>query len=80
MSVGSVLIALQASRIDGRGVTTAEFLTPLTNLSNEVDNSQADGGPWTSGTAVNCVDMRRHVYSGSLPFGNATWWAMLLLT
>lgn len=49
MAVGSVLIALQASRRDGRGVTTGEFLTPLAIQSNEVEAMRADGGPWKSG-------------------------------
>ncbi len=49
MSVGSVLIGLQASRRDGRGVTTAEFLAPLDIRSGEVEATRADGGAWASG-------------------------------
>jgi len=49
MSVGSVLIGLQASRSDGRGVTTHDFLSPLNIQPGEVEHSQAVGGPWTSG-------------------------------
>lgn len=48
MSVGAVLIGLQASRGDGRGVTTAEFLTPLDILPGEVEATRADGGAWAS--------------------------------
>jgi|GEM_PF-6785757 len=50
MSVGSVSISLHASRKDGRAVTAAEFLTPLNIRPGEVDDTQADGGPWASGT------------------------------
>jgi len=49
MSVGSVLIGLQASRKDGRGVTSAEFLDPLRIRPGEVEATQADGGAWASG-------------------------------
>jgi hypothetical protein len=49
MSVGSVLIALQASRPDGAGVTSDEFLTPLKIQPGEVEHTSADGGAWTSG-------------------------------
>ena len=49
MSVGSVLIGLQATRRDGQGVTTAEFLTPLAIRAGEVEATRADGGPWTAG-------------------------------
>jgi hypothetical protein len=49
MSVGSILIGLQASRRDGRGVTTDEFLTPLDIQPGEVDAIRADGGAWASG-------------------------------
>jgi hypothetical protein len=49
MSIGSVLIGLQASREDGRGVTTAEFLAPLNIRTDEVDAVRADGGSWGSG-------------------------------
>jgi hypothetical protein len=49
MSVGSVLIALQAS---GRpdGVTSAEFLAPLAIQPGEVEATRADSGAWASGT------------------------------
>ena len=49
MSLNSVVIALQASRKDGRGVTTAEFLAPLAIQPGEVPSTRADGGPWASG-------------------------------
>ena len=49
MSVGSVLIGLQASRNDGRGVTSEEFLAPLNIESGEVEATRADGGAWASG-------------------------------
>lgn len=49
MAVGSVLIGLQASRKDGRGVTSEEFLTPLNIQPGEVDTTRADGGAWASG-------------------------------
>ncbi len=49
MSVASVLIGLQASRKDGRGVTADEFLVPLDIQPNEVEATRADGGPWESG-------------------------------
>jgi len=49
MAVGSVLIGLQASRRDGRGVTTGEFLAPLNIQPGEVEATQADGGAWASG-------------------------------
>ena len=38
MSVGSVLIGLQASRKDGRGVTSGEFLAPLNIKRGEVEH------------------------------------------
>jgi len=47
--VGSVLIALQASRRDGRGVTSAEFLEPLDIRPGEVEGGQADAGSWAAG-------------------------------
>jgi hypothetical protein len=48
MSVGSVLIGLQASgRSDG--VTSAEFLDPLNIQPGEVEAVRADAGPWASG-------------------------------
>jgi hypothetical protein len=49
MSVGSVLIGLQASRKDGLGVTSGEFLTPLDIQPGEVEMTRADGGAWESG-------------------------------
>ena len=49
MSVGSVLIALQASRRDGQEVTTADFLAPLKIKRGEVEATRADGGQWASG-------------------------------
>lgn len=49
MSVASVLIALQASRKDGRGVTPEEFLAPLDIRLGEVEASHAGGGAWSSG-------------------------------
>ncbi len=49
MSVGSVLIGLQASRKDGRGVTSEEFLAPLEIHQGEVQATQADAGAWASG-------------------------------
>jgi hypothetical protein len=47
--VGSVLIALQAFRRDGSGVTSAEFLNPLNIRPGEVEAVKADGGPWAAG-------------------------------
>lgn len=51
MSMGSVLIGLQASHQnkDGRGVTADEFLTPLNIQPGEVEATRATGGPWESG-------------------------------
>jgi len=49
MSVGSVLIALQASHRDGQGVTSGEFLKPLNIKPGEVEATRADGGAWASG-------------------------------
>src|SRR5262245_19574635 len=49
MAVASVLIALQASRHDGRGVTSAEFLDPLNIQPGEAEATRADGGAWASG-------------------------------
>jgi hypothetical protein len=49
MSVGSVLIGLQASRGDGQGVTTSEFIAPLAIRPGEVEATRADGGAWASG-------------------------------
>lgn len=47
--VGSVLIGLQASRGDGLGVTTAEFLAPFDIQPGEVEATRADCGAWASG-------------------------------
>jgi len=55
MSVGSVLIGLVASRGDGRGVTTSEFLSPLAIQPGEVEATLADGGAWTSGVVYLAV-------------------------
>jgi hypothetical protein len=55
MAVGSVLIALQASRKDGRGVTSAEFLQPLNIQPGEVETTRADGGGWASGSVYFAV-------------------------
>ena len=49
MAIYSVLIGLQASRKDGRGVTTAEFLKPLNIRAGEIESKRADGGAWASG-------------------------------
>src|ERR1700722_5092622 len=49
MSVGSVLIGLEASRRDGRSVTTDDFLAPLHIRPGEVEATRADGGAWASG-------------------------------
>ena len=49
MSVGSVLIGLQASHQVERGVTTDEFLAPLDIRPDEVEATRADGGAWASG-------------------------------
>jgi len=49
MAVGAVLIRLQASRGDGRGVTSAEFIDPLNIQPGEVEATRADGGAWASG-------------------------------
>jgi hypothetical protein len=48
MPLGSVLIGLQASGRD-RGVTSAEFLTPLAIQPGEIEATRADGGAWASG-------------------------------
>jgi hypothetical protein len=48
MAVGSVLVGLQASCKDGRGVTSGEFLGPLNIQPGEVEATRADGGPWAS--------------------------------
>src|SRR5215831_10317282 len=47
--VGSILIALQASRRDGRGVTRAEFLEPLKIRPGKVERVHADAGTWANG-------------------------------
>ena len=49
MSVGSVLLGLQASRGDSQGVATDEFLAPLAIRPGEVEATRADGGAWASG-------------------------------
>jgi hypothetical protein len=49
MSVGSVLIGLQASRNDGLGVTAQQFLVPLSIQPDEVEAAWARGGAWESG-------------------------------
>lgn len=49
MSVGSVLIGLQASRADGRGVSSAGFLVPLAIEHDEVEATRAEGGAWAAG-------------------------------
>jgi hypothetical protein len=49
MSVSSVLIGLQASHKDGRGVTASAFLQPLNIDSTEVEYTHADGGEWAAG-------------------------------
>lgn len=49
MSVASILIGLQASRKDGRGVTSGEFLDPLNIQPDEVEATRADGVAWASG-------------------------------
>lgn len=49
MSVLSVLIALQASCTDGRGVTSAGFIEPLQIEPGEVEDAVADRGQWASG-------------------------------
>jgi hypothetical protein len=49
VAVGSVLIALQASREDGRSVTRGEFLDPLSIRPGEVEAIKADGGRWAAG-------------------------------
>ena len=48
MSVGSVLIGLQASGCE-TGVTTDDFLAPLNIQPLEVETTSADGGSWASG-------------------------------
>ncbi len=48
MSVGSVLIGLQAS-CGSSGVTSEEFLVPLEIDPGEVESARADGGAWASG-------------------------------
>ena len=48
MSIGSVLIGLQASGRPG-GVTSEEFLAPLNIQPGEVEATRADDGAWASG-------------------------------
>jgi hypothetical protein len=62
MSVGSVLIGLQASRADGEGVTTAEFLAPLAIQAGEVEATRSDAGEWASGMVYFAV-VRHSDYS-----------------
>jgi hypothetical protein len=64
MSVGSVLIGLQASRRDGRGVTSGEFLTPLNIQPGEVEATRADGGAWASGMVYFAV-VRLSAFAGA---------------
>lgn len=59
MSVGSVLICLSASRSDGLGVTTAEFLAPLAIATGEVEATRADAGEWSSATVFFAVVRHR---------------------
>jgi hypothetical protein len=49
MAVGSVLIALQAWREDGRGVTRSEFLDLLSIRPGEVEAVRSDGKRWAAG-------------------------------
>lgn len=49
MSVGSVLIGLQASHEDGDNISTAAFLTPFAIKSGEIESVVADAGEWASG-------------------------------
>jgi hypothetical protein len=65
MSVASVLIGFQASRPDGRGVTTEEFLTPLKIRADEVEATGADGGAWASGMVYFSLSCLPHV--GDMP-------------
>src|SRR5687768_10579319 len=55
MAVLSVLIALQASRKDERGVSSAEFLDPLKIEPGEVEGTRADAGAWASGVVYFAV-------------------------
>jgi hypothetical protein len=48
MSVGSVLIGLQASGCE-LGVSTSKFLDQLAIQPGEVESTRADGGAWASG-------------------------------
>ena len=57
MSVILVYVGLQASRRDGRGVNSSDFLVPLQIQEGEVDGTHADAGPWTSGM-VDLVTIR----------------------
>ena len=49
MSVGSVMIGLQASRGDGRGVKGKEFISPLNIRPGEVEFTRTNGRAWESG-------------------------------
>lgn len=49
MSVGSVLIGLQASRTDGDNISTAAFLTPFVIKPGEVESTTADAGEEAGG-------------------------------
>src|SRR4051794_35666131 len=49
MSVGSVLIGLQASRTDGDNISTAKFLTPFAIKPGEVASTIADAGEEAGG-------------------------------
>jgi hypothetical protein len=49
MSVGSILIGLQASRRDGENIPTAVFLTPFAIKPGEVESAVADAGEEAGG-------------------------------
>lgn len=49
MTVSQVLIGLQASRADGRGITRDEFIVPWMIERGEVEFASATGAPWRSG-------------------------------
>jgi hypothetical protein len=49
MSVGSVLIGLQASRTDGENIPAAAFLTPFAIKPSEVESVVADAGEEAGG-------------------------------
>jgi len=66
MSLGSVLIGLQASRKDGRGVTSKEFLAPLVIQPGELQATRADGGAWASGmVCIAVIRFRDFDYVGT---------------